>query len=168
MPWSERARLIRSQFTAVAQPNVSHELRSDIDLLGRILRDILKADQATPGRDGPRPGLDYEKGVETLRQLLGQDYSTLPFDRSFRLLAGKASLTSLARKTGISRSRVHRLLTGVDEATVDDMQSIANAFGKDVAWFGEYRSMFITASLYDRLLSSPETNIGIYRKLSSP
>lgn len=165
MGWAERSRLIRLQFGVVAKPEWSATFRTDIDLFGRVLRDILKADQATPGRDGPRPGLDYERGVETLRQLLGQDYSMLPFAASFRLLAGKTALTALARKTGISRSRVHRLLSGQDEPTVDDMQSIANAFGKDASWFSEYRSAFITAALYDRLVSSPETNIGLYQRL---
>lgn len=164
VPWDERLRLIREQFPVTASLDGHTILRED-DALARLIRDILKIDQIEPGRAGPRPGLDYERGMQSWRELFGQDYAEVPFPEAFRSLTRGNSLTTIARKTNISRSRVHQLLRGERSPTIDDLRLIAEAYGKRPQFFCEYRAEFIMAIIAERLNKEPETTIAVYRKL---
>lgn len=150
-------------------------LLAEEDVLGRILKDILKADQMEPGRSGPRPNLDYERGMRTWREMASRetqvkrterDFTGLPFTEAFAKLIGPDSLTAIARKTSISRSRAHRLLNGHEEPTVDDLHAIAEAYGKHPAYWLEYRTELIVAALAARLAARPEMTVAIYNKLT--
>src|SRR2546429_9658478 len=68
VPWAERMKLIHEHFPS----SVSLDWRKALALpetLPQILRDILRLEQANPGRSGPRPAPDYRKGLKTLRQI---------------------------------------------------------------------------------------------------
>lgn len=163
VPWQHRVEQIEEQFPSVKSDwNVI--LRDD-DVFGRLLRDILKIDQIDPGRAGPRPNLDYDRGMQSWRELTGEDFCQLPFPRAFKAITYKQSLTQVARKTGISRSRVDRLLKEQDRPTVDDMRQIAKAYGKKPAFFAEYRTEYIIASMVARLEYEYELTVTIYKKL---
>lgn len=166
VPWAERVKVIRQQFPSVENLDWNRALERDVDLFGRIIRDIIKLDQAEPGRDGPRRQVDPAKGREALRRLAGQDYSELPFAESVRVLSRGMSLRPLARKTGLSPMTLSRLLRGDKEPDVHEMHAIAEAFKKHPSYFVEYRVGFITAAMASKLASAPEASIGIYRKLA--
>lgn len=166
MSKADRERLIRQRFPSVGSVNWENAFHNDVDLFARIMRDIIKLDQREPGKSGPRPNnMDYEKGVASFRQLMGEDYSTLPFDEAFTLMARDYSVRQLARKVNLSRMKVHRLLSAQDEPTDYEMSLIAEGFNKHPSFFAEYRRSFIVQQLTSRLLDAPEITITWYTKI---
>lgn len=165
-PWEKRMKVIRERFPSVDNLDYKKAFDEDLDLFARIVRDILKIDQASPGRPGPRPSLDQGQATRRMRQFLGQDYSILPFPEAFRILAGGRSIRQLVVKTGLSRNSIHRLLRGELDPDAYVMEEVARAFSKSPAYFLEYRQMVITKALLQRMEYSPESTIGIYRKIT--
>lgn len=166
LSWDKRVELIRQQFPLALSLDWKAAFDRDPDLFAWILQDILKADCATPGRSGPKPNVDYRKAAGRLRLLMGEDYSTLPFTEAFTVLAGGRSLTSLARKTGLSRSQVHRLLRGGSIPDSYEMEEIAKAFGKPAGYFREYRLGLVVAALTERLEDHPEATVKYWKELA--
>lgn len=162
--WDRRAALILSQFDSVEKLRWRKAFESDIDLFARLVKDILKLDQAQPGRPGPRPALDYKEGVARLKQYMGQDYALDPFPESLKNLANGRSIRAVARKSGLSKNHIHRLLTGELEPDAYAMSRIAEAFGKHPSYFPEWRDFWITNALVHRLRDHPESSIALYRR----
>lgn len=164
VPWDERVKLIDEQFPGLRKLDFNVLLR-DNEVFGRILKDILKLDQIEPGRAGPRPNIDPERGMQAWREWTGQDYSDLPFAAAFSVLAGERSVSHVARMTGICRSHVYRLLKGVDRPVAQDLRDIADAFGKKPAYFVEYRAEYLTAAFAARIADEPELTVSLYLKM---
>lgn len=164
VPWKHRVELIKEEFPHVADRDW-HGILKDEDVLGRILKDILKVDQMEPGRAGPRPNLDYERGLQTWKEMTGQDYSESPFCESFHWLIRGQSRTTVARKTNLSRTKVHRLLVGTEQPTIDELRVIAEAYGKKPAFFVEYRAEYIMAAVAMELHKRTEMAAHLYTKL---
>jgi transcriptional regulator with XRE-family HTH domain len=162
--WDKRAKLITTQFDSVEKLSWKKAFAADIDLFARLVRDILKLEQAQPGRPGPRPALDLHDGVTRLRQYMGEDYAVVPFPEAIREMAGKRSIRSLARKVDLSKNHVHRLLTGEMQPDAYSMAQIAKAFGKHPSFFMEYRNAWIAAAVVSRLEDNPESSISLFRK----
>lgn len=167
VPWDERVKMIDEHFPAVRDAEWSAILK-DPDVLARVLKDILKVDQIEPGRAGPRPNLDVERGMRTWREITVGDYSERPFSEAFAILARNNSVRTIARKTSISKSRVVRLLKGQDNPTVDDLRDIAGAYQKKPAYFVEYRAEYIMAAIATRLADEHEMTVALYKKLVRP
>jgi transcriptional regulator with XRE-family HTH domain len=165
IPWDRRAQMILSQFDSVEKLAWRKAFGADIDLFGRLVKDVLKLDQAQPGRPGPRPALDYGQGVARLKQYMGSDYAIEPFRDAFKHLADGRSIRALARKTGLSKNHVHRLTTGEIEPDAYAMTQIAKAFGKNASYFAEWRAMWIANAIVGRLIDNPESSISLYRKM---
>ena len=168
MPKADREALIAKEFPSTQDMDWEGALSRDSDLFARIMRDIIKLDQREPGKAGPRPNnLDYDKGLATFRQLMGQDYSNLPFREAFIYLCNGMSIRQIARKTHISTTEVVRLRKGERPATEYDMRRIADGFDKHPSYFVEYRRAYIVDHLADALLKEPESTIAYYRKIVS-
>ena len=164
IPWDERVKLIENEFPGLRDVDWNILLR-DPEVLGRLLRDILKVDQIEPGRAGPRPGLDYERGMQAWREITGQDYSERPFVEAIRIITRGQAVRVVARKANITKTRMDRLMRGVDRPTPDDLRAIAAAYGKKPAYFAEYRAEYIVAAIAARLDHEPEMTAAIYTKL---
>lgn len=163
---SDRRELISEQFPSVDQLDWGEALSRNDDLFARIMRDIIKLDQSEPGKSGPRSNnLDYERGVQTFRQLMGDDFSMCDFRESFASLTSGYSRRHVARKTTLSLGKVQRLLQGEDEPTEYDLRVIAEAFGKHPSFFVEYRQWYIINHLAEALLKEPESTIAYYQKI---
>lgn len=167
MPWSDRQELIHKQFPGVRQFDWGSALSRDDGLFAAIMRDVLKVDQAIPGRSGPRPALDPEQARASYQRFMGDDFCTLPFPEAFRLLTHSRSFTQIARKTNLSRTQVYRLMQGSIEPDPETMTQIAEAYKKHPSFFAEYRSLYVLAHIEARLLDMPEATITYYRKISS-
>jgi len=165
VPWSERIKVIKDQFPAVDNLKWDLALRNDPDLFGNILRDVLRHEHAEPGKDGPKPEVSYRDGIGTINRWKGEDHSDLPFKIAFRNLGHKMSMATLAKKTSMSKMNVYRLLRGEKEPHADEMLLIAKAFKKDPAYFVEWRAGYILAYLSECIEKTPETSLGIYKKL---
>jgi transcriptional regulator with XRE-family HTH domain len=179
--WQNREPLIYEHFPAAVEPSWSETLGDDW-ACERIIRDLLKHDQQEKGAYGPLPNLDVDKGMQSWRELTGQDYTSLSFHEAFRFLASdtdgkRHTLRQIAHKTGISRSRVHRLLehrAGLDEhhpepeePTVEDMVAVAKAYGKKPGYFVEYRARIIAEHFVLLFVANPEFSATVYRKVVS-
>lgn len=167
VPWKERYELILKEFPSVEAVQWERAFR-DIDLWGRVIKDILRVDQSAETRTGPgpRPVLDEEHSRDRLRQLMGEDFSYAPFRETFQWLAANRSLRHLATKIGISYVMIHRLLTGERQPDLWQMEQIAKAFNKEPSYFVEYRTSYILGALASQLDKSPETSVDLYKKLS--
>lgn len=165
VPWPDRVELIKKKFPDALDADWNVVLRDD-DVFARLLKDILKVDQIEAGRSGPRPNLDFDRGIQTWKEMTGRDFSEQPFQPTFRLLTRMNSLSAVARKTTISRSRVHRLLQGEEHPTVEDMRLIAVGYGKKPAYFAEYRAEYIMAAMAARFAHDAEMTITLYTKLA--
>lgn len=164
--WGERVELIYEYFPKCRDPDWNIIL-SDIDTLGEVVRDILRLEQAEPGKSGPRPAPQVPAGMKTLRQWTGQDHSVLPFPQAFQILAQGYSLTHLARKTHLSRSKIHRLLRGEEHPTPPELSAVAHAFGKEPSYFLEFRTAYIMAALGAKLEQVPEATIALFRRIAA-
>ncbi len=167
LSWDTRKKLIKSQFPAVDSLNWEAAFRADVGLLGLIIKDVLKSDQSSLGRPGPRPTLDPKRSVERYNQFIGDDYSLLPMDETLSNLKGKTSLRGLAAKTGLDYNKIYRLLNGTDAPDVASMQDIARAYGKHPSFFLEYRILFILGAIEQNLIESPESSVSAYIKLKN-
>lgn len=165
VPWEKRAALIKERFPTVSSFDWNTALDRDINLFGQLLRDILKLEQAVPGRPGPRPSLDVTEATKRMRQILGDDFTIEPFPKALKALAGPLSIRALANHTKLNKDCIHRLLKGETEPDGYLMRMCAQAFGKHPSYFLEWRILYITQTIVSRLEWSPETTIGMYTQL---
>lgn len=167
IPWQERYLIIKEQFPSIDRLNWAEAFKN-VDLFGRVLRDILRIDQSLDSRTGPgpRPVLDEKRARERLRQLLGQDFSYSPFGETFDVMTAGRSMRGMAAKTGLSVKMIFQLKHGEREPDLYIMEQIAKAFNKDPSYFVEYRTAFIISALCDQMDKSPETTVDLYKKLS--
>lgn len=170
-PWSGPWRSAASAtFPSTVNMRWAAAFSADADLLGRVLRDILKAEKAVPGRHGPRPGLDFVGDMPALDRLRGLDpsrrpYSLLPFAEAFGLLLGGRSVRNAARRLEMTPTRIHRLRSGKATPTMAEMEAIAAAFDKHPAYFREYRTWAIHVAVVDALDRQPDVSVTFYERL---
>ncbi|RTK94019.1 XRE family transcriptional regulator [Candidatus Saccharibacteria bacterium] len=114
-------------------------------------------------------GSNYNKkhGISDATQLLGTEFSELNFVDALNILWGDRSISDMVAKTNISHNKIYNMKRGLREPTFKDMEAIAKAFGKDPAFFLEYRIAKILASIDRYLTSSPETATHWFSLLSS-
>lgn len=167
LTWDKRAQMILSQFGAVEGLVWNKAFQTDVDLFARLVKDILKLDQAQPGRPGPRPALDYEQGVTRLKQYMGEDYALEAFPEALKYLSNGRSIRAVARRADLSKNHVHRLLTGEVAPDAYAMKQIAEAFGKHPSYFLEWRAMWVANAIVEQMIKQPETSIAVFQKFRS-
>lgn len=165
--WEQRSAQIRERFDSVDNLNWSSALERDMDLFGRIIRDILKLEQAVPGRPGPRPSLDINDAIRRMQQFFGHDFTLLPFVEAFNVLANGRSGRQMARVVDLNRNTIQRLLAGEIEPDGYHMRMVAEGFGKHPSYFLEWRLLYITAAIVRRLEWNPEATVGMFRRLDA-
>lgn len=164
VPWDERIQVIKKRFPAIDRLNWDAAFKADPTLFGRVINDILKVDAAEPGKPGKRPAIDPKDAEQRLNRLMGEDYTSLSFTDAFNLMVGNRSIRAIAAKTNLNRNVIFDLKQG-GRPSVNTMEKVAKAFGKKPSFFCEYRLTYITAVLYQRLDSNPESTINLYRKV---
>lgn len=151
------------------------QLLDNSNVMAAIIRDLIVIDRQPPHR-GARLLPPYEEGRRRLQDLFGEDFSVEPFPEAFRTLTRNQSRTQIARRTGISRSRVHRLLAGWRieatgerrraEPTFEELALIAIAYGRRPEHFREYRTGLIAALVADHLDRNPERSSLMVQQLA--
>jgi transcriptional regulator with XRE-family HTH domain len=170
-PWSlEWRRAAQDQFPSIANLQWQKAFSNNPELLGTLLRDILKAEKREPGRHGPRPGLDRVLDAAALDRLRGLDparhpYSRLPFPEAFAHLVGKRSVRSVAARVEMPPARVQRLKAGTAQPTMADLERIAERFDHHPSYFVEYRIWTIHRLVVDELRRQPEVSITFYERV---
>jgi transcriptional regulator with XRE-family HTH domain len=163
--WQTRYNNIIQQYPSVDSLDWMKVFKADPTILGNIVNDILKVDQAAPGKPGKRPSLDVVSAKERIRQFEGQDYSLQNFCEAFREITLGRSIRNISVKTGLNRNYVHRLLEGKLSPTPIVMEQIAKAYNHSPGYFMEYRIAYIVGGLLRRFDSNPEMGISVYRRL---
>lgn len=166
VPWIERSELIKDKFPSTARLDWYEVFRQDPAILGKIVNDIIKLDQARSGKPGKRPSLEEADAQDKLRKLQDEDYSEYEFQQAFKALVGKRSIRMLARKLDLEKSYVHRLLQGKIDPPVAVLEQIARAFNKHPSYFLEYRINYVLAMLNHQLVRAPESSIVFYNRLA--
>jgi transcriptional regulator with XRE-family HTH domain len=174
IPWEQRLEAARERWPSCRPDFDWKSALQDDDLLGRILRDVLRVGYEAPTRRGQRSPLEPEVGMPRLKELRAQHdlasrpFTVKPFVAAFReLIAGRYSRTQLARKTGISRTQIQRLLTGELEPTPPEMELVAAAFGKEPTYFLEFRVALASEYVARRLMTDPELSMRVVRHLQA-
>ncbi len=167
MPWNERVKVIEEFWPSVKRLDWAEVFRQDPTVMGRILNDIIKMEAAVPGRPGKRPNVSREETEKHLKRLTGEDYTTKPFDEALNDLKGDRSIRHLMRVLGMSRDHTWRLLVGKKVPTTEDMEAVAEAFGKDPSYFLEYRLAYIVGFIYDRLEHNEDMTVLHYRRIKN-
>ena len=166
--WPERLGQVQAMYpTLVAERDAMRETLSDYDMVGRIMRDVLRIGWEAPKR-GQRPPLEWSDGRARMVALEAQRSgraTTKPFGEAFRDLAAGCTLDALARGIGISRSQVHRLLREEIQPTTAEITAVALYFDKPPTYFHEYRLHLICASLAEQLDAVPERSIDVLVRL---
>lgn len=165
--WEQRSNAISKRFESVDKLEWSGALERDMELFGRVIRDILKLEQAVPGRPGPRPSLDINDAIRRMQQLLGHDFTLLSFLEAFKILARGKSIRQLARIIDLDRNTIQRLLAEDMEPDGYHLRMIAEGFGKHPSYFLEWRILYITAAIVRRLEWNPEATVGMFRRLDA-
>jgi transcriptional regulator with XRE-family HTH domain len=174
MNWEERVALIARVFPTGPLTNDeqgwNRVLDRDPELMGRILRDILKAQQANSGRPGPRPALDAAKARPIVDTWFGRDpkaapYTLLSFGDAFALLADGKSYRHVARVVDLPRMTVHRLMRGDIKPSAEMMVKVAQAFSKKPSYFVEWRIGVIASAIMANLTAMPERSVRAYEAL---
>lgn len=168
---ADRTDLMHERFPSTATLQWDKAFANDPDLLGRVLRDILKLGATPAGpRHGPRPDLDPVTDGAALDRLRGLDparhpYSLLPFVEALAILTGTRSVRHVARLVGLEVTRVHRLRRGTTDPTMADMEHIAGAFDHQPSYFVEYRVRSIQTALVVELDRRAADSIRYYESL---
>lgn len=168
---AERKRMIAEKFPSTQSLDWGRAFANDIELLGRLLGDMLKVNVPPSGRPGPRPNLDRDTAMPDLDQLLGEDptrhpYAVLPFAQIFCLLVGKRSVRALQSRFGMSKTHVHDLLRGKVQPTQAEMELVAASFGKQPGYFAEYRANKIATFVGRRMAIEPDYSIRVYEGIT--
>ncbi len=166
MPWKQRVEVIHRQFPSVDQLDWNSVFKTDPAILGRIVNDIIKQEQARPGTPGKRPSLDPQVASQRIQELAGEDYSLLGFHDAFNNLKGTRSIRHVADKVGLDKSLVLKLLHGKINPTMEHMETIASGFKKQPGYFHEYRVAYVLSMMFALMNDGPESAIVQYRKLS--
>lgn len=164
VPWKERYEVVKTQFPSVQSLDWEKVFRSDPTIMGNILNDIIKVQVAPKGRPGKRPALDKEQARDILKQYQGEDYTLLPFPKAVTRLKQQQSVRQFARKVSMSPTYAYKLMTGAKPPTVEDMELVAEAYGKDPSFFYEYRVAFIATLMVERVDYAPEASIIYYER----
>lgn len=156
---------IRSQFPSVDQLDWEKAFEVDIDLYGKVWKDILKYDLAGEGRPGPRPALEIGPAIKRFMQLTDDDFTMRPFREAVGLISNNMSVRKLSSRTGLDRNTVHRLMKGTIEPDNYEMEVVAAAFGRLPSFFLEYRIGYILSMIHVHMMRYPESSVGPYLRI---
>lgn len=166
--WQDRLNQIRVAYPSTdSDRDQMREALADYDLVGRVMRDVLRIGWEAPKR-GQRPPLEWSDGSARLRAMAAQrsgQATTKMFAEAFRELAVGTTLDQLAHGLHMSRSQVHRLMRDEIAPTPPELVTIAAYFDKPPTYFHEYRLHLICSSLAEQLTAVPERSIDIAVRL---
>jgi hypothetical protein len=146
----------------MANRNWVDEFTSDLDMMGRIIGDVLKLQKA---EDNP-----HRRGRRTVPQisrdelwLLFEGFSTEEFVVALERLTSGKSIRQVANKCKMNHMVLYRLLKGETKPTLESMEQIAQAFNKSPYYFREYRAEVIALAVKKELLDHPNRSIKLFR-----
>jgi transcriptional regulator with XRE-family HTH domain len=164
VPWRDRFEVIQNQFPSVVALDWEKVFRSDPTIMGNILNDIIKVEVAPKGRPGKRPALEKEQAREVLSRYKSEDYTLLPFAKAVNRLKETQSVRQFARKVSMSPTYAYNLMMGYRDPSVEDMELVASAYGKNPSYFYEYRVAYVTSLMAERMDYAPESSIIYYER----
>lgn len=170
VPWAERSHAIRQVVPSTSWGTTDwYDALGDYNLLGRIMRDVLKVGWEPPTRRGQRGPLEWDEGMARMEALTAEregHITLVEFNEAFAKLAGNRAMRHVAIKVGLTKSQVNRLLLGQIKPTMAELERIAAAFGKPPTFFVEYRVNMICAMIADSLITSPERTVDVLARLN--
>lgn len=165
--WHDRSEEIKSNFFSIENLDWKKVFTEDPEILGSIINDMLKMRVPGKGRPGKRPALDNKDSKDLFSNLIGTDYSEQIFSLTFNKLKSKSrlSIRSLGDELGMDKMLVHRLLSGKQNPSLNQMERVASYFNKDPSYFLEWRIAYIITFIHAALHDYTESSIVVFKKL---
>ncbi len=152
--WEEKERRIRESNPEALDVSWHSALKDNPDIFSRIIADVIKS-SGGESKPGKRPSLDRKDASEIYHKINGEDFSEYNFVETINFLADGPK--ALGEACGITTNRASTLMSGRREPDFDDMEMIAEAYGKEPSYFLEYRVEFVCTVIRSYLEDSPET-----------
>jgi hypothetical protein len=159
--WKLKEDRVKSVYPDILNVNWSEVFSRDPDAFTKLLGEVIKS-EGRGSKPGKRPQLARGDAEVKLAKIGAEDFSENEFHTAFKILVGDRSLMNIANKTGLNKSYVQRLLNQTTQPSLEAMETIATAFGRQPSYFLEYRVAHILAMMESFLMSSPETTAGWY------
>jgi hypothetical protein len=169
--WETAARE-HADIDSAATPEFWREtLARDPEIMHRLLGDLWNAAQAAKGNPSGRVSTPT---VDEVFRLVIPEYSTLPFPEALKEKLEGRSIRWLAGQIHLHHSHVHRWVTGARPivnlhdpvASMQQIESIAQALNVHAAYFAEWRRLWILLLLDDAFSLHPNLSIGVWKKFS--
>lgn len=134
----------------------------DLDMMGRIIGDILKLQKAeeNPHRRGRRTVPQVSKDQ---LWLLFEGFSTEAFPVAAAKLIDGRSLRAVALRCNISHMTLYRFMKSEAVPSMKMMEQIAAAFNKPPYYFLEYRAELIGNLVRQALIEKPNISVAVLR-----
>lgn len=161
--WHEEAKELKKRLPDLSEYDWDRELETNEEFLISILRDIIKMGGEPPST-GPRRVLSRKDSQEQLDQLMSNDFSSKDFLESLTKLSNGDSVRTIAAKTGLNRNTVHRLQKGEIDPDPWHLDQIARSYGKHPSYFKEWRHMYLSVAVMNKLNNNPDASIQAYLK----
>lgn len=162
--WNMALERAVATYPAVKDVNWESLFTNDLDMVGRIIGDILKLQKAeeNPHRRGRRtvPQVPTDKIWEMF-----EGFSNEPFGEALEKLMEKQTVRQVAIRLNMSHMTLYRLKTGASEPTLEMMEEIAAAFRKPPHYFMEYRAMLLAQVLEQRLMQEPRLSVELFKSI---
>lgn len=162
--WETKEEKIKTTYPEVLDVDWSSVFSKDPDAFTKLLGEVVKS-EGRGSKPGKRPQLKRPEAEIKLAKISASDFSEHDFYTTFKNMCGDRSLMHIATKTGLSKSYVQRLLNRSNNPSLEAMEQIARAFGREPSYFIEYRNAHILGMLNAFLTSSPETSAAWYMRL---
>ena len=134
------------------------------DVLGAVVADIIKVESPPTGR-GVRVMPPEDVVRSRLEMMSGGGFSTSPFSVAVQGVVAGYSVAEAAEKSGVPVERMHALLAGESDPSLDEMSSIAVGFGRREWFFAEWRALVIGGMVADFLGREPERSVHLIRRM---
>ncbi len=139
--------------------------------MGRIIYDIYdevvsrEEREAGKRRIGRRPAREATSLAAVMAVVKPEEFSNEPLHVALRRLLRGRSQRTFARKVPISQAHLNRLLMGNQAASLDLLESLADASDVPPWHFVEWRAQYIGGLIAEVLVSNPHMGITALRGL---
>lgn len=142
---------------------------SFLQVLGDMYR-IYKSEEAkkngTANPQGGRRKTTIDGNVTELWALVTPVFSVEAFPVAFEALRNGRSLRQIAIRATLSKSMVHRFLSGTHTPDRYDIERLSKALDVHPAYFREWREMVVTDLLTSILVAKPNLSISLLKAIS--
>lgn len=162
--WNVAIERATVSYPGIKSVNWQELFAGDMDMVGRIIGDILKLRKA---EENP-----HRRGRRTVPQVAAEEiwemfegFSSETFEVALTKLMRGKTVRQVAIRLNMSHMSLYRLMKGTAKPTMQIIEDIATAFNKPPHYFVEYRAMFLANYLETQLMAYPRLSIELFKSI---